>query len=531
MSQPKTTEEKLKEAVEASKITLALSEQVNALALEKETLTKRLADVEKAISSPRAEATSMGDEVKALLETQATKIAELYAKVEASLFEAQAAKAGKTKADLKEYVKQKNEEGEEGNTPAEKINNSGKKGKDDFVFVPVKQEWGSKDEEEACGPMKGKGSKATDPEEPEQLPPIPEEIHIKMKGKKGAKAWDEDKTPEPLPVENHDAEDCEDDKKSKKASKASKKAYEDFGDLSDEEVMMIKQYRQQEEGDYAKSEKSKKADSELSSPTVEDSKNFKKELPQGGLDPEKNNVNEDNTTSPKMAKKAKMKGEQKETDVEEIMESPDMQNEEGEEGHTHENTLSKPEKGAKKAENDLGGINKQEVVRTKEECEEEGEGSFLNKKDGKKGKRAEDAVQDTVIEEAVQKLAAIAQAKVKAEQENVSMREMLAFETKAKTEAMASVEALHKKFEALMGKVNQIEASDRSLETKAAKIVSAQGVEPLASAPENEVKAKTDADFLAEFEAIKDAREKNKFFNANRPAIERAAFVNMKRRS
>ena len=510
MSQPKTTEEKLKEAVEASKITLALSEQVNALALEKETLTKRLADVEKAISSPRAEATSMGDEVKALLETQATKIAELYAKVEASLFEAQAAKAGKTKADLKEYVKQKNEEGEEGNTPAEKINNSGKG-------------------EEACGPMKGKGSKATDPEEPEQLPPIPEEIHIKMKGKKGEMPqFIKDKIEEKEEEEGKtESEDCEPMRKGKKASKA-KQAYEDFGDLSDEEVMMIKQYRQQEEGDYAKSQKSKKADSELSSPTVEDSKNFKKELPQGGLDPEKNNVNEDNTTSPKMAKKAKMKGE---TDVEEIMESPDMQNEEGEEGHTHEKTLSKPEKGAKKAENDLGGINKQEVVRTKEECEEEGEGSFLNKKDGKKGKRAEEAVQDTVIEEAVQKLAAIAQAKVKAEQENVSMREMLAFETKAKTEAMASVEALHKKFEALMGKVNQIEASDRSLETKAAKIVSAQGVEPLASAPENEVKAKTDADFLAEFEAIKDAREKNKFFNANRPAIERAAFVNMKRRS
>ena len=50
MSQPKTTEEKLKEAIEASKVTLALSEQVNALALEKETLTKRLAEVEKAIS-------------------------------------------------------------------------------------------------------------------------------------------------------------------------------------------------------------------------------------------------------------------------------------------------------------------------------------------------------------------------------------------------------------------------------------------------------------------------------------------------
>jgi len=111
------------------------------------------------------------------------------------------------------------------------------------------------------------------------------------------------------------------------------------------------------------------------------------------------------------------------------------------------------------------------------------------------------------------------------------MRDMLALETKAKTEAMASVEALHKKFEALMGKVAQIEASDKTLEAKAAKIVSTQGIDPVASAPENEVKAKTDADFLAEFESIKDAREKNKFFNANRPAIERAAFANMKRRS
>jgi hypothetical protein len=517
MSQPKTTEEKLKEAVEASKVTLALSEQVNALALEKETLTKRLAEVEKAISAPRAESTSMGDEVKALLEAQATKIAELHAKVEASLIESQAAKAGKGKADLKEYIKQKEEAGEEGNTPADKINNSGKG-------------------EEACGPMKGKGSKATDPEEPEQLPPIPEEIHIKMKGKKAGKAYDEDQPVKFPPPENYEAEDCEDDKKAKKASKA-KQAYEDFGDLSDEEVQMIKEYRQQNEGEWAKAGKAKKkADANLNAPTVEEGKNFDKELPQGGLDPEKNNVNEDNTTSPKMAKKAKMKGEQKEneTDVEEIMESPDMQKEEGEEGHTHEKTLSTPEKGAKgkaKAENNLGGINKQEVVRTKEECEDEGEGSFLNKKDAKKGKKAEDAVQDTVIEEAVQKLAAIAQAKVKAEQENASMRDMLALETKAKTEAMASVEALHKKFEALMGKVAQIEASDKTLEAKAAKIVSTQGIDPVASAPENEVKAKTDADFLAEFESIKDAREKNKFFNANRPAIERAAFANMKRRS
>jgi hypothetical protein len=487
MSQNKTTEEKLKDAVEASKLTLALNEQVTALALEKEGLIHRLAAVEHAIASPRAESLAQNDEVVALLKAQASAIAELQAKVVHSATLA-------AKADLKQYIERKNEEGEEGNTPAEKINNSGK------------------GDDEACGPMKGKKGKKAE---------MPEFIKEKIEEKE-----EEEKT---------EAEDCEPMKKGKKASKAkASDDYSDFGDLSDEEVRMIKEYRQQEEGDtYAKSGKSKKADSDLSSPTVEDSKNFKKELPQDGLDPEKNNVNEDNTTSPKIAKKAKMKGE---TDVEEIIESTDMQNKEDNEGGeeaVHEDTLSTPEKGAKKskakAENSIGGVNKHEVVRTKQEVEEEGEGSFLNKK--KDAKQANEVSHDAVIEEAVQKLAAIAQAKVKAEQENVSMRDMLALETKAKTEALASVEALHKKFEALMGKVNQIEASDRSLETKAAKIVSAQGVEPLASGPENEVKAKTDADFLAEFESISDKREQNKFFNANRIAIERAAFSNMKKRS
>jgi len=481
MSQNKTTEEKLKDAVEASKLTLALNEQVTALALEKEGLIHRLAAVEHAIASPRAESLAQNDEVVALLKAQASAIADLQAKVVHSATLA-------AKADLKQYIERKNEEGEEGNTPAEKINNSGK------------------GEDEACGPMKGK----KDGEDDFVYEPVKQKFGAKGKKASKAKASDDDS---------------------------------DFGDLSDEEVRMIKEYRQQEEGDtYAKSGKSKKADSDLSSPTVEDSKNFKKELPQDGLDPEKNNVNEDNTTSPKMAKKVKAKAE---TDVEEINESTDMQNKEdnegGEEG-VHEDTLSTPEKGAKKAkakaENSIGGVNKHEVVRTKQEVEEEGEGSFLDKKkDAKQANEvapapvAEESTQDLVIEEAVQKLAAIAQAKIKAEQENVSMRDMLALETKAKTEAIAAVDALHKKFEALMGKVNQIEASDRSLETKAAKIVSAQGVEPLASSPENEVKAKTDADFLAEFESINDKREQNKFFNANRIAIERAAFSNMKKRS
>ena len=538
MSQNLSPEEQLKEAVKTSKLALALNEQVTALASEKETLIKRLAEVEKAISSPKAESTSVGDEVKALLEAQASKIAELTAKFEASL-EPQAKRA---KADLNKYVEQK----EDGTYEKDEKN----------------------EKEEACGPewqKKGKG-KATDPDEaPTQLPPLPEEIHIKMKGK-GKKA-DSD-------LSNPTKEDTKDfDKQfpqpglNKNSKKAKAMDDSDYGDLSDEEVMLIKQYRQQNEEDYS-AKKGKKADATLDKPFEEDSKNFGETLDQPGLDPNKNKVDEDNTTSPTMAKKAsKVKAE---TDVEEINESKDQQIKEDktgeEEEEEHEKTLSKkgkkaskkgwdedeptkfppvdthdaecePMKKGKKAENSIGGVNNKEVVRTKEEVEEEGEGSFLNKKDAKKADEvvpapvAEEVKSDSVIEEAVQKLAAIAQAKVKAEQENVSMRDMLALETKAKTEAMAAVESLHKKFEALMGKVAQIEGSDRTLEAKAAKIVSAQGVEPLASAPENEVKVKTDSDYLAEFEAIKNPREQNKFFNAHRTQIERAAFTNLRKRS
>ena len=88
-----------------------------------------------------------------------------------------------------------------------------------------------------------------------------------------------------------------------------------------------------------------------------------------------------------------------------------------------------------------------------------------------------------------------------------------------------------KKFESLAAKLAEIEASDKSVEMKAAKIISSHGVDPVASAPESDVKPKTDADVLNEFEAIKDKREQNKFFNANRGPIERAAMANMKRRS
>lgn len=521
MSQPKSVEQQLKEAIEASKQTLALSEQVTSLAAEKEALSKRLAEIETSLAPKAADTLADSAVIKQLAqlvaerESHAKQIAELKAQALATQeLVAQAAKAGKGKADLNEYVRQRREDGEEGTTPAEKINDSGKAAKASKKgempeFIKDKIEEKEEAEDEACGP----GWK---------------------KGKKAAKCETDE--------ESEDSEEHE--MKAKKASKS--KAYDgDFGDLSDDEVDMIKQYRRMNGEDY-EAKKGKKADSELSSPTKEDTKDFDKQFPQPGLN--------------KNSKKVKAKAE---TDVEEIIESPDMQEKEDESDHTHEKTLSKPEKGAKKAENSIGGVNKQDVVGQPDQDEEE---SHLNKKDAKKGKKAEEAelapvaeetapapesgqelaaldpvaamskpevkasTIDTVIDEAVSKFAAIAAAKKQAEAELSNLKGALAAEISAKTEAHASIKALSEKFEALMGKVAQIEASDKSVEMKAAKMVAATASEPVVTvaneAPEKV--AKTDSDILAEFEAIKDKREQNKFFNANRVQIERAASVILK---
>jgi len=551
----KSVETQLKEAIEASKQTLALSEQVTSLAQEKDALSKRLAEIETSLSSPKASEPVATDpliiaklgELLAEREASAKLIKALSEKTDAALaYATKVEKEAAKKADLNEYVKQKIEDGEEGNTPAEKINNSGKgKSKAEMPqFIKDKiEEKEEESEEEACGPMKSKKGKA-----------------------KAAKA-------------SFDDEDG------------------DFGDLDDEEVMLIKQYR-----NSSKTTAKPSADSTLKSPLKEEKKDFGDIIPQPGLDPNKNNVNKDNTTSTgiKLASKASKKGE---TDVEEIMESPDVQKDEGEE-HTHEQTLSTPEKGAKKGKkaeeaslepqaataakgealpqavmdyikqlvekekqaNSLPGIGKHDVVG---QPDQDGEESVLNKKDGKKAESIEKCVKDNcaddttkvhedgcaptkgnttpvgdlqplaaeapksfdnVVEAAVERFATVAKAKKEAEEQLSKMGETLALEKNAKTEAYAAVAQLQAKFEALMGKVAQIEASDKSIEMKAAKIVSASASEAVAVGMDS-AGIKTDQEVMNQFEAISDAREKNKFFMANRKVIEGVAMSNLKRRS
>ena len=592
----KSVETQLKEAIEASKQTLALSEQVTSLAAEKEALSKRLAEIETAISAPKAEAPVATDpliiaklgELLAEREASAKMLKALAEKTDAALaYAARLEKEAAKKSDLNEYVRQKREEGEEGTTPAEKINDSGKGAKSKKGEMPqfIKDKIEEKEEAEA---------------EDQPYHPSP---GMRNEAKKGKKAEMPDFIKEK--IEEKEEEESEEEAcgpmKGKKGKKAAKASFEDeegdFGDLDDEEVMLIKQYR-----NSSVTASKPKADSTLKAPLKEEKKDFGDIIHQPGLDPNKNNVNEDNTTSPKvkLASKATKKGE---TDVEEIMESPDKQHEEGEEGHEHEKTLSTPAPGAKKGKkaeeaslepqakkaealpqavmdyikqlvekekqaNSLGGINKNDVVGQPDQDEEE---SILEKKDAKKGKAKAETVEkcvkdecasdettkvhpddcapttgnttavgdlaplakgsfDNVVEAAVERFATVAKAKKEAEEQLSKMGETLAFEKNAKTEAYAAVAQLQAKFEALMGKVAAIEASDKSIEMKAAKIVSATASEAVAVGMES-AGVKTDEDVMKQFEQIVDAREKNKFFLANRQVIERVAMSNLKRRS
>lgn len=584
MSNTKSVEQQLKEAIEASKQTLALSEQVTSLASEKEALSKRLAEIESALSAPKASEPVAVDplivaklgELLAEREMTAKVLKEIQANV--VRLEKEAAK----KADLNKYVERQLEEGEEGNTPAEKQHlDAGKKGKKGEMpqFIKDKIEEREEAEAEDC---EAENMKHPGLGRPSQMP------------------------------------------KGKKASKASMDDEEDYG-LTEDEMDMLREYRNA----CKMKGKSKKADSTLKAPLREDSKDFGDIIPQPGLDPEKNNVNEDNTTSPSLNKKlAKSKNgdvrykdhpspdmrplPKGETDVEEIMESPDMQKKEdaegGEENEVHERTLSKPGKGAKKAEeaslepeakkhsgedeipaplmeylkqlvqqekekketakkgeNSLPGINKKDVVGQPDQDEEE---SVMNKKTGKKAKdecasdettkvhetgcaptkgnttevgdksplceeapivKVAQQSLDSVVDVAVARLAEVAKAKQLVEAELAKKGETLASEIKAKDEALTAVAQLQAKFEAMMAKFAQAEASDKSLEAKAAKIVAQSVSEPVSAEIQGDAPM-TDADILAKFESIADKREQNKFFKANASAISRAAQANLKRK-
>lgn len=123
------------------------------------------------------------------------------------------------------------------------------------------------------------------------------------------------------------------------------------------------------------------------------------------------------------------------------------------------------------------------------------------------------------IEAAIQKLASLTVAKPQASTE-VSVADAQALEVKA-LEAKA-YKALEEKFEALMSKVGSLEKSASTVESKAAQIVAKQGTEAVAISVDQVPVAQTDSDIYKEFEALSGV-EQRKFYLANKQTIERHA--------
>lgn len=136
---------------------------------------------------------------------------------------------------------------------------------------------------------------------------------------------------------------------------------------------------------------------------------------------------------------------------------------------------------------------------------------------------ADDSI-DAKIEAIAKKFASLTALKpVALEEELNSTKATMAFEVKAKEEAVSKYKALEEKFEMLMSKVSTIEKSAKTVEEKAAQIVSNHGTEAVAISVDHVAPvAETDSDVYKKFEALSGV-EQRKFYLANKQVIERHA--------
>jgi hypothetical protein len=130
---------------------------------------------------------------------------------------------------------------------------------------------------------------------------------------------------------------------------------------------------------------------------------------------------------------------------------------------------------------------------------------------------------DAKIEAIAKKFASLTATKPAAlEEELNSTRATMAMEVRAKEEAVTKYKALEEKFEMLMSKVNTIEKSAKTVEEKAAQIVSNHGTEAVAISVDTAPVAETDSDIYKKFETLKGV-EQRKFYLDNKQIIERHA--------
>lgn len=203
------------------------------------------------------------------------------------------------------------------------------------------------------------------------------------------------------------------------------------------------------------------------------------------------------------------------------------------------------------AANDLGGINKNQTVLTKPNQKRHKENPMGKPKNAEEvlpetqasteatetlassespasvPAAVEEVIDDSIdakIEAIAKKFASLTALKpVALEEELNSTKATMAFEVKAKEEAVSKYKALEEKFEMLMSKVSTIEKSAKTVEEKAAQIVSNHGTEAVAISVDHVAPvAETDSDVYKKFEALAGV-EQRKFYLANKQIIERHA--------
>lgn len=183
-----------------------------------------------------------------------------------------------------------------------------------------------------------------------------------------------------------------------------------------------------------------------------------------------------------------------------------------------ENPLGKP----KNAEETLPETQASETVAEAQSSEEKVEVLASSEAPAPVAEVVDEGI-DAKIEAIAKKFASLTAAKPAALVEELnSTKATMAMEVRAKEEAVSKYKALEEKFEMLMSKVNTIEKSAKTVEEKAAQIVSNHGTEAVAISVDTAPVAETDSDIYKKFEALAGV-EQRKFYLANKQVIERHA--------
>lgn len=309
---------------------------------------------------------------------------------------------------------------------------------------------------------------------------------------------------------DEDADRKEDEKKHEKSEPESIKKQEE--DSEDEDKKKKKQQKK-DKSDHIK----------------EDEQELKDEKKMAKEDSEKEEDSEDEKKGSKFPSKTKLivDGPAPDAKKDDNEDDKEASNQIG--GVYKNQTVSAPMNQKRHKENPLGKPKNAEETLPETQASEEAPETLASEQTPASVPAAVEAVLDngldSKIEEIIKKFASLTAAKPVASEDELSTAKLaMASEVKAKEEAISKYKALEEKFESLLSKVNTIEKSAKTVEQKAAQIVSNQGTEAVAISTDTAEApvAETDADIYKKFATLSGV-EQRKFYLTNKAVIERQA--------